>query len=109
MAKDLCVDLGTAMTRAYVPGRGLIADEPTLVALDTRAGKVLAVGDAAAPIVGRGDRFVLATYPVQRAAVSDFDATRRLLRVLLERAGAGRFAKPRVVVCVRAGCGPVEH
>jgi rod shape-determining protein MreB len=109
MARDLCIDLGTATTRAFAPGRGLVADEPTLVAVDSRTDKVVAIGVDAVPMVARPNRFVTATRPMKRAAVSDFEATRQLLHALLERAGSGRFTKQRLVICVRAGSGPVEH
>jgi rod shape-determining protein MreB len=107
--KDVALDLGTATTRVFVRGKGLVVDEPTVIAVDTRTDDVVAIGADAVPMIGRTTRFVEVTHPMRRSAISDFDLTRRLVKSVLDRAGASRFSRPRAVMCVPATAGPVEH
>jgi rod shape-determining protein MreB len=107
--RDLAIDLGTANTLVYQQGRGIVFDEPTLVAMNSRRGDVVAVGREAWDIAGRSPSEVTAIRPLQRGAITDFDLTQQMIRMVLRAAGMGRFPKPRVLVCVASGLTPVER
>jgi len=109
VAKDVALDLGTATTRLFVKGRGLVIDEPTVIAIDTRTDEVVAMGKEAQQMMGRTARFVTVARPMRSSAISDFDLTRRLLKSMFDRVGASRFSRPRAVICVPCSAGPVEY
>jgi rod shape-determining protein MreB and related proteins len=109
VARDLAIDLGTANTLVYVRGRGVQLDQPTVIALNERTGDILAMGNEAFAMIGRTPAHIVAVRPLRGGAVSDYDTTARLLRMLLRRVGASRVARPRVVVCVPSAVTPVER
>ena len=107
--KDLAIDLGTANTLVYQQGRGIVFNEPTVVAMNTRTGEVLSVGRDAWEMIGRTPANVVAVRPLQRGAITDFDLTQQMIRLMLRMVGAPRFPKPRVLVCVPSALTPVER
>jgi rod shape-determining protein MreB and related proteins len=109
MARDLAIDLGTANTLVYVRGRGVQLDQPTVIAINQRSGAILAMGDEAYAMIGRTPGHIVAVRPMRGGAISDFDTTARLLRMLLERVGSGRMGRPRVLVCVPSAITEVER
>jgi rod shape-determining protein MreB and related proteins len=109
MARDLAIDLGTANTLVYVRGRGVQLDQPTVIAINQRSGDILAMGDEAYAMIGRTPGHIVAVRPMRGGAISDFDTTARLLRLLLERVGTGRMGRPRVLVCVPSAITEVER
>ena len=109
MARDLAIDLGTANTLIYVRGRGVQLDQPTVIAINQRSGDILAMGDEAYAMIGRTPGHIVAVRPMRGGAISDFDTTARLLRMLLERVGTGRMGRPRVLVCVPSAITEVER
>jgi rod shape-determining protein MreB and related proteins len=109
MIRDLAVDLGTANSVVRAQGKGVVVREPSLVAVDERTGEVLAFGESARGVLGDGDRQTIAIWPLRRGAVTDYHVTDRLFRALLRRAGASKFYKPRVLVCVPSELTPVEQ
>jgi rod shape-determining protein MreB len=109
MIRDLAVDLGTANAIVRAPGKGVVAREPAVVAVDERTGEVLAFGESARGVLGEGDRQAVAIWPLRRGAVTDYHVTDRLFRSLLRRAGASKIVKPRVLVCVPSVLTPVEQ
>lgn len=109
MSRDLAIDLGSANTLVCARGRGIVLDEPTVIALNERTGEVLAMGEAAWREAGRGADAVVAFQPLRRGAISDFAITERLLHLVLRRVGAGRIFKPRVLICVPSSITPVER
>ena len=109
MAKYLAIDLGTANTLVWGRGQGIVLDEPTVIAVDQRSGDVLAMGHDAYATVARAPGQILAERPLRSGAITDFDTTARLLRLLLQRAGASRFSRPRVLVCVSSALTDVER
>jgi rod shape-determining protein MreB and related proteins len=109
MARDLAIDLGTANTLVYVRGRGVQLDQPTVLAINQRSGDILAMGDEAYAMIGRTPGHIVAVRPMRGGAISDFDTTARLLRMLLERVGTGRMGRPRVLVCVPSAITEVER
>lgn len=109
MARDLAIDLGTANTLVYKQGRGIILDEPTVIALDQRTGEVLAVGDEAREMIGRTPGDIVAERPLRHGGITDFDVTQRMFRMLLARSRRARVGKPKVILCVPTAITEVER
>ncbi len=97
------------MTRVATEDGGLIFAEPTVVAIDTRSGAVVALGHEAVELVGRTPRHVVAFRPIHKGATTDFDVAARLLHGVLERCGVGRFSRPRVLLTVPAAATAIER
>jgi rod shape-determining protein MreB len=95
---DLAVDLGTTNTLVYVPGRGIVLSEPTLVALDSSRGEVCAVGSDAKDLRDRGGESIIAACPVRDGVVTDFELAEEMLRRFFRKAFRSRRARPRAVV-----------
>ena len=112
LSHDLAIDLGTANTLVYVKGRGIVLNEPSVVAVkkDGRGGsKVLAVGHEAKMMVGRTPGNIVAIRPLKDGVIADFDITEEMLRYFIRKVHARRtFVRPRIVVCVPSGITPVE-
>ena len=109
MSRALAIDLGTASTRVIVKGRGMVIDEPSVVAVDTRTREVLALGHDADDLVGRTADHVVAVRPVRQGAITDFDMAERMLRAMLHRCGMGRMSRPRVILTVPAAATSIER
>src|SRR6188472_4499175 len=109
MARDLAIDLGTANTLVYERGRGIVLNEPSVIALNTRTGDVLAMGHEAWQMIGRTPGYIVAVRPLRGGAITDFDITQRMIRLLLQRVGVNRFNRPRVVICVPSAITEVER
>ena len=108
-SKDMGIDLGTANTLIYVRGRGIVLQEPSVVAIDCNSGNVLAVGNEAKRMVGRTPANVVAVRPMKDGVIADFDVTEQMLRYFMNRATRrnGLF-KPRVVIGIPSGVTEVE-
>lgn len=108
-SRDIGIDLGTANTLAYVKGRGIVLDEPSVVAIDRDTKEILAVGNKAKEMVGRTPGNIVAIRPLKDGVIADFDVTERLLRDFIGKANK-RMAwfRPRVVVAVPSGVTEVE-
>ncbi len=109
MSRALAIDLGTANTLVYVRGRGIQLRQPTVIALDESTGDILAIGDDAYAMIGRTPSHIVAVRPLRGGAISDFDTTSRLIRMLLHRACRGRVSKPKVIICVPSAITQVER
>jgi rod shape-determining protein MreB and related proteins len=109
VAPTLALDVGTSMTRVATEDDGLIFAEPTVVAIDTRDGSVVALGHEAVALVGRTPRHVVAFRPIHKGATTDFDVAARLLHGVLARCGIGRFSRPRVLLTVPASATAIER
>ncbi|HSK96688.1 MAG TPA: rod shape-determining protein, partial [Euzebyales bacterium] len=110
--RDLAVDLGTANTLVYVRGRGIVLNEPSVVAIDTTTGALLAVGAEAKRMIGRTPGHISAIRPLKDGVIADFDVTEQMLRYFMQRVTGRRpslLSKPRVVVCVPSGVTSVEQ
>jgi rod shape-determining protein MreB len=106
----MAVDLGTANTLVYVRGRGVVLNEPSVVAINTLTGTVLAVGAEAKRMIGRTPSHIQAVRPLKDGVIADFDVTEKMLRYFIQRVHKRRLlAKPRVVVCVPSGITGVEQ
>src|ERR687895_1363388 len=109
MARDLAIDLGTANTLVYAKGRGIVLNEPPVIALNVQIHDVLAMGHQAWQMIGRTPGYIQAVRPLRKGAITDFDITQRMIRLLLQRAGVSRFNRPRVVICVPSAITEVER
>ncbi|UGY93751.1 rod shape-determining protein [Streptomyces gobiensis] len=108
--RDIGIDLGTANTLVYARGRGVILNEPSVVAIDSRTGEVLAVGHEAREAVGRTPGSIVATRPLKGGVITDFEAAEGMLRAFIRKARRrGRVRAPRVIVCVPSGVTGVER
>ncbi|MCP4961550.1 MAG: rod shape-determining protein [Actinomycetia bacterium] len=109
MARDLAIDLGTANTLVFESGRGIVLNEPSVIALNEKSGDVLAVGHEAWQMIGRTPAHIVAVRPLRKGAITDFDTTQRMIRLILQRVGVGRFGRTRVVICVPSVITAVER
>jgi rod shape-determining protein MreB len=110
LGRDMAVDLGTANTLVYVRGRGIVLNEPSVVAINTINNAILAVGTEAKRMIGRTPSHIRAVRPLKDGVIADFDVTEKMLRYFVQKVHHRRvFAKPRVVVCVPSGITGVEH
>ncbi len=109
LGRDMAVDLGTANTLVYVRGRGIILNEPSVVAIDIKDGKPLAVGAEAKRMIGRTPSNIQAIRPLKDGVIADFEICEKMLRYFIHRVHQRRFAKPRMVICVPSGITGVEQ
>ena len=109
MARDIAIDLGTANTLVYQKQRGILFSEPTVIALNKETGAVLAMGEEAWHMIGRTPGYIVAVRPLRAGAISDFDITEKLIRLILQKSGVTRFSRPRVLVCVPSALTEVER
>ncbi|MFJ6749892.1 MULTISPECIES: rod shape-determining protein [unclassified Streptomyces] len=107
---DIGIDLGTANTLVYARGKGVVLNEPSVVAVNA-AGDVIAVGAEAKRTIGRTPSGITAMRPLREGVIADFDAAEQMLRALMKKAlpSSRRFARPRVVICVPSGITGVER
>ncbi|MHB1613985.1 MAG: rod shape-determining protein [Actinomycetes bacterium] len=110
IGRDMAVDLGTANTLVYVRGRGIVLNEPSVVAINQNTGGILAVGVEAKRMIGRTPGNIVAIRPLKDGVIADFDTTERMLRYFIQKVHKRRhWAKPRLVVCVPSGITGVEQ
>jgi len=109
VGRDMAVDLGTANTLVYVRGRGIVLNEPSVVAINKRDGRPLAVGSEAKRMIGRTPGHIQAIRPLKDGVIADFDICEKMLRYFIQRVHQRRWAKPRMVICVPSGITGVEQ
>jgi rod shape-determining protein MreB len=110
LGRDMAVDLGTANTLVYVRGRGIVLNEPSVVALNTNNGQIVAVGAEAKRMIGRTPGNIVAIRPLKDGVIADFDVTERMLRYFIQKVHRRSYmAKPRLVVAVPSGITGVEQ
>jgi rod shape-determining protein MreB len=110
VGRDMAVDLGTANTLVYVRGKGVLVDEPSVVAVHEKTGELVAVGHDAKQMIGRTPEDITAIRPLQDGVIADFEATEQMLRHFIAQVHRRRYlAKPRMVVCVPSGITAVEQ
>jgi rod shape-determining protein MreB len=108
---DIGIDLGTANTLVYVRGKGIVINEPSVVAINTKTRQVLAIGDEAKKMVGRTPASIVATRPLVDGVVSDFEVTEQMLRYFIDKVHKETFSilpRPRVVIGIPSGVTEVE-
>jgi len=108
---DIGIDLGTANTLVYVKGKGIVINEPSVVAINTKTQQILAIGEDARKMVGRTPANIVATRPLVDGVVSDFEVTEQMLKYFIEKVHKESFAffpRPRIVVGIPSGVTEVE-
>ncbi len=111
LSHDIGIDLGTANTLVYVKGKGIIINEPSVVAVNKKTGQILAIGKEAKKMVGKTPAHIVATRPLVDGVISDFEVTEQMLRYFIEKVHKESFAilpRPRVVIGVPSGVTEVE-
>lgn len=108
--KRIAIDLGTANTLVWIPEEGIVANEPTVVAISAEDNRVVAVGEEAKRMLGRTPETLIASRPMREGVIADYQMTRAMLRYFINKVlGRVQFIKPDVMVCVPAGCTQVER
>lgn len=110
-SKDIGIDLGTANTLVYVRGKGIVMNEPSVVAVNIKTGRVLAIGEEAKRMVGKTPKHIVATRPLVEGVISDFEITEQMLRYFINKVHSDPMSflpRPRVVVGVPSGVTEVE-
>lgn len=106
---DIAIDQGTTNIIVYVKKRGIVVNEPAVIALDTNSHQVIAVGREAQAMLGRTPQHIHAYHPLSRGVIADYDATEYMLRYFIRKAiGKALLFKPRVIICVPSGATNVE-
>jgi len=111
ISQDIAIDLGTATSLVYVRGRGIVIQEPSVVAINQKTGQVLAIGEEAKKMVGRTPAHIIATRPLVSGVISDFEVTEQMLRYFIDKVDRKRFIlnpRPRVIVGIPCGVTEVE-
>ena len=109
-SKDIGIDLGTANVLIYVKGKGIVLNEPSVVAIDKNTKKVLAVGEEARQMVGRTPGNIVAIRPLKDGVIADFDVTEAMLKYFINKLDVkGVFSKPRILICCPTNITSVEQ
>ena len=109
IAKDIGIDLGTASVLVYVKNKGIVLNEPSVVAMDKNTGKLLKVGEEARQMLGRTPGNIVAIRPLREGVISDYDMTERMLKEFIRKVAGFMVFKPRVIICVPSGITEVEE
>src|SRR5438034_6351616 len=109
VGRAMAVDLGTANTVVYVRGRGIVLNEPSVVAINVRDGRPLAVGHEAKRMIGRTPAHIQAIRPLKDGVIADFEICEKMLRYFIHKVHQRRWVKPRMVICVPSGITGVEQ
>ncbi len=108
-ANDVGIDLGTSNTLVYVRGKGIVVNEPSIVAFDRNTQQVLAIGNEAKEMLGRTPEDVVTIRPLKDGVIADFEKTEEMLRAFIRKVQSNRlFGRPRIVICVPSGITEVE-
>jgi len=110
MARDIGIDLGTANVLVHVKGKGIVLNEPSVVALDTKTNEVLAVGEDAYMMVGRTPGNIKAIRPLQGGVIADFDITEAMLTYFIDKLNVkGFLTKPNILICCPTNITAIEQ
>ncbi|AIS60842.1 rod shape-determining protein MreB [Listeria ivanovii] len=110
MAKDVGIDLGTANVLIHVKGRGIVVNEPAVVAINNKTGEVLAVGTEARDMVGRTPEDITAIKPMKDGVIADFDIVQEMLRFFIQKLNLKTFfSRPRILICCPTNITSVEQ
>ncbi|GMU84900.1 MAG: rod shape-determining protein [Ignavibacteriales bacterium] len=107
-AADIAIDLGTANTLIYVKGKGIVLNEPSIVAYDANTKRILAIGKQAKEMFGREHREIKVTRPMRDGVIADFEIAEGMLRAFIKRVDVGMFSSRRIVIAVPSGVTEVE-
>lgn len=106
---DIAIDLGTANTLIWLAGKGIIVNEPSIIARSTKTGEVIAVGDTAKQMLGKTHEGIETIRPLRDGVVSDFTAVDEMLQGFIRKVNLNRLTRPRMVICVPSGVTEVER
>lgn len=106
---DIGIDLGTASILVYISGKGIVLEEPSVVAIDKNKNTILAVGEEARKMIGRTPGNIVAVRPLREGVISDYDITEKMLKHFINKAVGKKFIKPRIAVCVPSRVTEVER
>src|SRR3954464_12669721 len=109
MGRATAVALGTANSLVYVRGEGIVLNEPSVVAVNVKDGRPVAVGTEAKRMIGRTPSHIQAIRPLKDGVIADFDMCEKMLRYFIQKVHQRKWAKPRMVICVPSGITPVEQ
>jgi len=108
--KDIGIDLGTHSILVYIKGKGVVLQEPSIVAIETETKKVRAVGEEAYRMIGRTPENIIAIRPLKDGVIADFEITETMLKYFIDRIGVKTFfRKPRILICAPTGITSVEQ
>jgi rod shape-determining protein MreB len=109
-SNDLAIDLGTANTLVYVKGKGIVINEPSVVAIEKKSGQVLAVGAEAKKMLGRTPGNIVAVRPMKDGVIADFEIAEKMLKHFITKAhNRNTFVRPRIIICVPSKITQVEQ
>lgn len=111
-SSDIGIDLGTANILVYTKSKGIILNEPSVVALDTKTGKVIAIGEEAKAMIGKTPASIRVVRPLKDGVIADFDVTTDLLKMVMQKAAkqmGAAYRKPNVMICTPSGATSVER
>ena len=111
LGEDIAIDLGTANSLVYVRGRGIVIQEPSVVAVNQKTGRILAIGQEARKMVGKTPAHIVATRPLVKGVISDFEVTEQMLKYFIQKASQKKFLLspgPRVIIGIPFGVTEVE-
>lgn len=107
--EEVGIDLGTANVLVYIKGKGIVLDEPSVVAIDEETEEILAVGEDARSMLGRTPASIIAVRPLRDGVISDYDITERMLKYFIKKSvGGNKFFRPKIMICVPSGVTEVE-
>ena len=109
LGRDMAIDLGTANTLVYVRSRGIVLNEPSVVAVNVQDGRPLAVGTEAKRMMGRTSGHIEVVRPLKDGVIANFEICEKMLRYFIQKVHQRRFSKPRTVICVPSGVTGVEQ
>lgn len=107
--QDIGIDLGTASVLVYIKGKGIVAKEPSVVAVDKNTNRLYAVGEEAQRMLGRTPGNIVAIRPLRDGVISDYNTTERMIKYFLNKVTKRSIFKPRVIICVPSGVTEVEE
>ena len=109
LANDIAIDLGTANTLVYVKGRGILINEPSIVAVSRSDQQILAYGSDAKAMMGRTPENLVTVRPMKDGVIADFDLAEKMIRHFIKKVQTNRFIRPRIAVCIPSGITEVER
>ena len=109
MIKDIGIDLGTASVLVYVKGKGIVLNEPSVVAINTDTDMITKVGKDAQVMLGRNPENIKVVRPLERGVISQYDVTQKMIQYFIRRACGGSVIQPKVMICIPTGITEVEE
>ena len=108
-SRNIGIDLGTATVLVYVQGKGIVLQEPSVVAIDTNTDKILKVGEEAQQMLGRTPGNISAVRPLRDGVISQYEVTLKMIQYFIRRACGNMFFQPKVMICIPSGITEVEE